>query len=365
MPAYNAGVSESAARARYGLVRVTKLASNENPSGASPLALAALRESLAHVHRYPDPSCTALRHTLQEHSGVESDRILIGNGSEAIIEMLCKAFLAPGDRVVTSAPSFGLHEILLMMMGATVDKVRVNTQFEYDLGAWRDALLGSAKLVMFSTPSNPVGCILTGPQLKAVIDASPADALLVVDEAYYEYATGPDYADSVKLLSAQLRPWIVLRTFSKAYGLAGLRIGYGIASERDLVSILDRVRTPFNVNGAAQAAAVAALRDTDHLRAVVSASRRERASLAERLRSLEARHNYGLRIAPSRGNFLFIDTARSSREVADALMQRGVIVKPWLETGFYTCMRVTVGKAEDNEHFLVALQQVMDTVHST
>lgn len=362
LPPYNAGTSEIVAKARYGLTQVTKLASNENPLGASPAAVAALMASIAHVHRYPDPSCAALRHHIQERSGIASDRILVGNGSEDIIEGLCKAMLAPGDRVVTLAPSFGLHEIFPLMMGAHVEKVRVNAEFGYDLPAWRHALSRPAKLVMFSTPSNPVGCILNGSQLSALIDACPADALLVVDEAYYEYATGPDYPDSLALLGAQSRPWIVLRTFSKAYGLAGLRIGYGIASERDLVSVLDRVRTPFNVNGAAQAAAIAALADTDHLRAVVSATCRERDSLADRLGALERRRKFGVRIAPSRGNFLFIDTTRSSRAVSDALMQRGVIIKPWLEAGFETFIRVTVGTAGDSARFLVALEQAMDAV---
>ena len=359
LPAYNAGVSEAAAIARYKLTRVTKLSSNENPFGASPHALAALRESLGHVHRYPDPACAALRHRLQVRCGIDADRIVIGNGSEDIIEGICIAMLSPGDRVVTLAPSFGLHEIFPRMMGAHVDKVGVTAQFAYDLPAWRRALARPAKIVMFSTPSNPVGCILTAEQFTALVEASPADALLVVDEAYCEYAAGPDYPDSVKLLSAQARPWIVLRTFSKAYGLAGLRIGYGIASEPDLVSVLNRVRTPFNVNGAAQAAAIAALDDTDHLQAAVAACRRERTSLAARLRALEERQNYGLRIAPSWGNFLFIDTARASVEVADALMRRGVIVKPWLEAGFDTFIRVTVGNAEDSEHFLAALVQAM------
>jgi len=359
LPKYNAGVSEDVARARYQLTRVTKLASNENPFGSSPTVAEELVKSLGDIYRYPDPNCTALREQIERNTGVAGARIVIGNGSEDIIEMLCKALLAPGDRVLTLAPSFGLHEIFPLMMGATVDKIPVNTAFEYDLLAWCSALSRPAKLVMFSTPSNPVGCALNDAGLRVLVDACPLDAVLVVDEAYFEYALGRDYADSLKVLSNQPRPWIVLRTLSKAYGLAGLRVGYGLASDVDLVSLLDRVRTPFNVNAFAQVAAVAALRDLKHLNRVVSATVHERQYLTERLHALEAMRAYGLRIVPSLGNFLFIDVGRSSSDVATALMRNGVIVKPWLESGFQTFIRVTVGRREDNEHFLQALAEVL------
>lgn len=359
LPKYNAGVSEDVARARYQLTRVTKLASNENPFGSSPTVAEELVKSLGDIYRYPDPNCTALREQIERNTGVAGARIVIGNGSEDIIEMLCKALLAPGDRVLTLAPSFGLHEIFPLMMGATVDKIPVNTAFEYDLLAWCSALSRPAKLVMFSTPSNPVGCALNDAGLRVLVDACPLDAVLVVDEAYFEYAVGRDYADSLKVLSNQPRPWIVLRTLSKAYGLAGLRVGYGLASDVNLVSLLDRVRTPFNVNAFAQVAAVAVLRDLKHLNRVVSATVHERQYLTERLHALEAMRAYGLRIVPSLGNFLFIDVGRSSSDVATALMRNGVIVKPWLESGFQTFIRVTVGRREDNEHFLQALAEVL------
>jgi len=359
LPKYNAGVSEDVARARYQLTRVTKLASNENPFGSSPTVAEELVKSLGDIYRYPDPNCTALREQIERNTGVAGARIVIGNGSEDIIEMLCKALLAPGDRVLTLAPSFGLHEIFPLMMGATVDKIPVNTAFEYDLLAWCSALSRPAKLVMFSTPSNPVGCALNDAGLRVLVDACPLDAVLVVDEAYFEYALGRDYADSLKVLSNQPRPWIVLRTLSKAYGLASLRVGYGLASDVNLVSLLDRVRTPFNVNAFAQVAAVAVLRDLKHLNRVVSATVHERQYLTERLHALEAMRAYGLRIVPSLGNFLFIDVGRSSSDVATALMRNGVIVKPWLESGFQTFIRVTVGRREDNEHFLQALTEVL------
>ena len=355
LPAYHAGISESTARARYGLTRVTKLSSNENPLGPSPDVAEQLRNCISGIFRYPDPHCAELREEIQRRTGVEGSRIVLGNGSEDIIEMLCKAFLAPGDRVLTLAPSFGLHEIFPLMMGATVDKVAVSPNFDFDLCAWAEALRRPAKLLMFSTPSNPVGCVLSDYGLRTLIAASPPDVVLVIDEAYHEYAVGPGYADSLTALAGQRRPWIVLRTLSKAYGLAGLRVGYGLASDQGLVSLLEKVRTPFNVNHAAQVAAVAALRDGDHMRAVVSATVRERQSLIARLRELESTGGYGLKVAPSFGNFLFIDTRRPSREIATALMSKGVIVKPWLDTGYETFIRVTIGRSAENEHFMEAL----------
>ncbi len=360
LPIYNAGISERTARAKYNLARVTKLASNENPFGVSPAVIEVFERAFHQIYRYPDPKCTALRERIQALNAIEADRIVFGNGSEDIIEMLCKALLSPGDRVVTLAPTFGLHEIFPLMMGATVDKVRINADFGYDLPLWRRSLCRApVKLVMFSTPSNPVGCILRTAEFRELINAAPPDAVLVVDEAYHEYAAHEDYPDSLKLLSAQPRPWLVLRTFSKAYSLAGLRIGYGLASDAELVSILDRVRTPFNVNSAAQEAALAALSDAEHLQATVSATARERDLLADRLNSVESVQGYGLRIAPSRANFLFIDTANSSREIAEALLRLGVIVKPWLEPGYDTFIRVSVGRRADNEHFMEAFEHVM------
>jgi len=359
LPAYNAGLSGPAVAARYGLASVSKLSSNENPYGASPLVADSLRDLAAHANRYPDPHCSELRAALAGRIGVAADRLVFGNGSEDIIQMICLAALAPGDRVVTLAPSFGLHEIFPRLMGARVDKVGVSPQFEFDIPAWCSALARPARVVMLSTPSNPVGCALDAAGLARIVAAAPADALLVIDEAYHEYTAGSARIDSLALLAAQARPWIVLRTFSKAYGLAGLRIGYGIACAADLVDVLDRVRTPFNINTAAQLAALAALRDGQHLQSVVSRTVTERDWLGQRLHELERALGCGLRIAPSHANFFFIDTLLPSRAVAGALMQAGVIVKPWLEEGYQTCIRVTVGSRPDNAAFLTAFEALL------
>ncbi len=355
LPAYNAGMSSAAACRRLGLPAVVKLSSNENPYGPSERAIAALAGVGSELGRYPDAQCTALRERLAVLTGVAPERLVFGNGSEDILQMICLATLCRGDRVLTLAPPFGLHEIFPRMMGATVEKVPLSPQLGHDMAAWRAALARPARLVFVGTPANPAGCVLDDAQLRALVAAIPPDCLIVVDEAYFEYAQGPGYADSLAVLSAQERPWIVLRTFSKAHGLAGLRVGYGMASGAELVGALDRVRTPFPVNVAAQAAALAALADRAHLERVVALTVAERARLQGELLELERRLGVGLRVAPSRGNFLFIDVRRPGVAVAEALLARGVIVKAWRDDGFDDFIRVSVGTPGDSTAFLAAL----------
>lgn len=269
LPAYNAGLSSDAVRQRYGVDTIARLGSNENPFGPSPAVGAALRDMADAIGQYPDANSTALRAAIAARTGVEPADIVVGNGSENLLELLCLAFLSPGDRVVTLLPSFGLHEIFPRMMGAQVDMVPVTDSMEFDIDAWCAALGGGARpprMAILSNPSNPVGCMLDADAFDRVVRAAPPETLLVIDEAYYEYARlTPGFPDVLTRLRAQERPWIVLRTFSKAWGLAGLRVGYGLASHAELVRMLDRVRTPFNVNLAAQRAALAAWGDADHM----------------------------------------------------------------------------------------------------
>ena len=359
LPAYNAGMSSAAACQRLGLPSVVKLSSNENPYGPSERAVAALAGVGAQVGRYPDAQCTALRERLAALTGVAPERLVFGNGSEDILQMICLAVLSRGDRVLTLAPPFGLHEIYPRMMGATVEKVPLSPHLEHDVPAWQAALARPARIVFLGTPANPSGCVLDDAQLRALVADVPPDCVIVVDEAYYEYAQGPGYADSLAVLADQDRPWIVLRTFSKAHGLAGLRVGYGMASGAELVGALDRVRTPFPVNVAAQAAALAALADRAHLERVVALTVAERDHLRGELLSLERRLGLGLRVAPSRGNFLFIDVRRPGAAVAEALLARGVIVKPWRDDGFDDFIRVSVGTPQESAAFLDAFAAVV------
>lgn len=355
LPAYNAGLSSEAVRARYGVSEIARLASNENPYGASPAVARALADLATRVGSYPDPNCSALRAAIGARTGVAPEAIVIGNGSEDILQMLCQAFLSAGERVLMQRPAFGLHEIFPRMMGAQVELLALTPQLGFDVDAWCAALARGPKLAMLANPSNPVGCMFSAAEMQQLLAATPAHTLLVIDEAYYEYARlAPDYPDMLALLRDRAMPWIVLRTFSKAWGLAGLRVGYGLASDAALVQLLDRVRTPFNVNHAAQAAAVAAWGDEDFMRRGVAETLRLRQRLAARLAALP-----GVRVAPSATNFLFLDMGRPNAPVNEALLSQGLITKPWKEPGFEHFIRVSIGTEAENERFARALEDIL------
>ena len=356
LPAYNAGLSSEVVRQRYGVQHVARLASNENPFGPSPAVELALAHLALSAGLYPDANCRALRAAIAARTGAQPEQVVVGNGSENVLEMLCQAFLEPGDRVVTLLPSFGLHEIYPRMMGARVQMLPVTAALEFDVDAWVAALSqGPApKLAMLSNPSNPVGCMLDATAFRRIVQATPPETLLVIDEAYYEYALhAPGFPDALAELRAQNRPWIVLRTFSKAWGLAGLRVGYGIASDARLVQMLDRVRTPFNVNVAAQTAALAAWNDAAYMQQCVSKTVAQREVLTAQLRSMD------VVMAPSATNFLFLDLQRPNGPVTEALLARGVVVKPWKEAGYESFIRVSIASEEDNALFMQAFSEAM------
>lgn len=354
LPAYDPGADPEAVAAMYGVGEVIKLSNNENPYGISPAAALAVQQLLGQgLGQYPDPVGTHLRTALARRLDLASDRILLGNGSENILELLCQTFVAPGDTVVTQTPCFGLHEIFPMMMGGHVHKVNLTPSFGIDMPAWLDSVATAPKLVIIGNPSNPSGTILNRNQLQAIVDRTPEECVLVIDEAYYEYARhDPAYPDAFALLQSRDRPWIVLRTFSKAYGLAGLRVGYAMASHVNLIDALHRVRTPYNVNQLAQAAAIAALDDTAHVQHTVGAT------ISERDRVRQALIERGFRVAPSAANFLFIDTGRTALDVTNELLRRGVIVKPWRERGYETFIRASMGLPGHNDRFVDALTQI-------
>ena len=359
LPAYNAGLSSEAVRARYGVTDIVRLASNENPYGASPAIVQALADVALRIGTYPDAHCTTLRAALAERTGVAPACTVVGNGSEDILQMLCLAFLSPGDRVLTQSPAFGLHEIYPRMMGAQVELLALTPALGFDVEAWCAALARGPKIAMLANPSNPVGCMFDVDEFVRLLDATPDHTLLVVDEAYYEYARlSPGYPDVLALLQGRTMPWIVLRTFSKAWGLAGLRVGYGLACDAALVQLLDRVRTPFNVNHAAQAAALAAWGDAAHMQHAVAHTVHLRGVLAERLRATPALAH--LRIAPSAANFLFIDLGRPNGPVNEGLLARGIVVKPWKDPGYETFIRVSIGTADEMDCFVQALSEILE-----
>jgi histidinol-phosphate aminotransferase len=359
LPPYNAGLSSEAVRARYGVTDIARLASNENPFGASPAVGRVLAESLAQASIYPDASSTALRTAIAQRCDAEVGEVIVGNGSEDILQMLCLALLSPGDRVLVQRPGFGLHEIFPHMMGAEVEALALTDALEFDLEAWCSALARRPKIAMIANPSNPVGCMFDAQAFDRLLTATPADTLLVIDEAYYEYAClANGFPDALTALRAQPRPWIVLRTLSKAWGLAGLRVGYGIASDAALVLLLDKVRTPFNVSHLAQTAALAAWSDEDFMVHAAKETVQYRHAFETQLRALALP---GLRLAPSVANFLFIDLGRPSGPVAEALLKRGIIVKAWKENGYEHFIRVSIGMPRENERVLHALMEILAT----
>ncbi|MFD4830678.1 histidinol-phosphate transaminase [Streptomyces uncialis] len=354
LPLYDPGADTDEVAALSGSRRVIKLSNNENPYGMSPAVAEALRLGLAGgVSRYPDPTGKRSTEAIGKSLDVPARRIVLGNGSENILELLCQAVLNAGDLVVSQAPGFSLHEIFPRVMGARVERVPVTAQFGFDAAAWRSALAAGPKLVFLANPCNPTGAMLNTGQLEQVLAATPQSALLVLDEAYGEFARpNPEYPDGLEALRGQDRPWIVLRTFSKAYGLAGLRVGYGIASDAALIQALDRVRTPYNVNQQAQDAAVAALGDHAHLADTVRRTGLEVARVTERLRGA------GLRVVPSSTNFLFIDTGRPSDRVAKDLHRAGIIVKAWREPGYENYIRASLSTPGDNDVFVRCLTEI-------
>ncbi|BDD86562.1 histidinol-phosphate transaminase [Desulfofustis limnaeus] len=354
LPLYNAGLPEDFVSRKYGATTISRLASNENPLGMSPRAHQAARLALDSGWKYSDPTAAALKAALADHTSISADRIVVGNGSEELIALLCRACLRPGDQMVTVTPSFLLHEIYALEQGAEVVRVALTGDHRFAVDDLVTAVSHGCRLLMFSNPSNPVGCFLDDAALARVLAATDPDTLVVLDEAYYEYAVAlPGFPNSLEMLADLPNPWAVLRTFSKAYGMAGLRVGYGLLSEATLVEHVDKIRQPFNVNCLAQAAAIAAIGDTDFLTATVTHNRSNRELLAAGVTGL------GLSVAPSAANFLFIDCRQNSTVLAERLLRHGIIVKPWTSPGYETCLRVTVGSSEDLQHFLNRLGQLL------
>ncbi len=335
-----------------GLTGIIKLASNENPLGASPRAIEAMQKNLDLMHSYPDGYSHYLREALFRKLGVQPEQLIFGNGSDEILSFLALAYVNPGDEVAMATPSFSQYEFATRLVGGVPRQVELTGgDFQYDLDAILAAINEKTRLVFLCTPNNPTGTIIRKQELNRFIEKLPEKVLLVLDQAYLEYALDPDHPTGIEHIE-QGYPVISLRTFSKIYGLAGLRIGYGIAPA-EIVADLNRVREPFSVNAMAQAAARAALDDEEH----VERSRRmvdeSRSQVAEGFAEL------GLKPVPDQANFYFVDLKVDSKEAFQALLKRGVIVRTGDIFGFPTFIRVTHGTAEQNTRFLAALKEVL------
>ncbi len=328
---------------------IVKLASNENPLGASPKALAAMRVALDEVARYPDGNAFELRMALAKMYGVAAERIVLGNGSNDVLEMVAHAFLAPGASAVYSQHAFAVYPLATQATGATGIEVPAR-DFGHDLDAMSRAVRADTRVVFIANPNNPTGTWLAAEALHAFLRKVPADVLLVLDEAYYEYLDPGLRGDSLKWLQ-QFSNLVVSRTFSKAYGLAGLRVGFAFAHPQ-VADLMNRVRQPFNVSSIAQAAAVAALADQDFVHA-------SRALNAQGMQALTTGFKrLGLSWIPSYANFVSLKVPRAA-EVFQHLLRQGVIVRPIAGYGMPEYLRVTVGTGAENARFLAALEAAL------
>lgn len=337
----------------YGVRDALKLASNENPLGTSPRALEVVRRSLSGLERYPDDGAFALKSKLAARHGVTMAQITLGNGSSNVLDLVARAFVAPGNEMVFSQHAFLLYPIIAQACGARAVMTPA-TGWGHDLDAMLAAITPATRLVFIANPNNPTGTWLRGAQLEGFLQRVPPHVIVLVDEAYFEYAifaqTGAvDYPDAMAWVG-RYDNLVVTRTFSKAYGLAGLRVGYAV-SHADVADLLGRIRQPFNVNSLALLAAQAALDDQEFLT-------RSQATNAQGMRQLnEGLRGLGLSSIPSAANFLCVDVARDARALYDALLRQGVIVRP--SADMPTHLRITIGLPTENERVLAALHQVL------
>lgn len=347
---YSPGKPIEEVEREFGISDSVKLASNENPLGPSPKAVQAVLAALPTMHRYPDGGGYALRHALARHWSVDADWVILGNGSNELLELVGRAFLMPGDEALYARQAFVVYDMVAQVTGASKVAVPLRDHV-HDLGAMRAAITTRTKVIFLANPNNPTGTCVDPRALEAFLDAVPRDVIVVLDEAYYEYVP-PECAPDVLRFVRQGRWLVVLRTFSKIYGLAGLRVGYGIGPA-PLVALLNKVREPFNTNSAAQVAAAAALEDVEHVAASRAANDAGRTFLVERC------HAMGLAVIPSVANFLLVDVGRPGGPTAEALLRQGVIVRPMGGYGFPTHLRITIGTAQENARCVAALQAVL------
>lgn len=348
---YQPGKPISELERELGITGIVKLASNENPLGASSAAIAAMQEAIKTIALYPDGNGFDLKDALVKRYGVAHNNVTLGNGSNDLLELAARAFLAPGDKVVYSAHAFAVYALATQAVGATGITVPAAKDFGHDLvGMLNAAVENKVKMVFIANPNNPTGTFLSADDLLSFMRVLPADILVVLDEAYNEYLPEDKRYDSVSWLK-EFPNLIISRTFSKAYGLAGLRVGYALAHEQ-VTDMINRVRQPFNVNSVAQAAAVAALRDVSFVKKTFELNRRGMTQITDGLTKL------GLEYIPSYGNFVAFRIGGATA-MYRRLLELGVIVRPIANYDMPDWLRVSVGLESENAKFLTALTQAI------
>ncbi len=334
----------------YGIEKVTKLASNESPFAPSAKVIEALKESLDHLNLYPDGNCYELKEALSTYWQIDTNQLIIGNGSDEIITMISQIFINPEDECIIAEPTFSAYESGVKLMGGKCIHVQLK-DYTLDLEGMVAAITPKTKIIFICNPNNPTGTLVTQEQLDCFMAKVPDNVLVVFDEAYYEFVLEEQYGKGLKYLK-QGRKVIVLHTFSKIYSLAGLRIGYGITSP-EIISYIERMRDPFNVNQLAQVAAVASLQDATHIQKSIKNNEAGKTYLYEEL------SNLGLSYIFTHTSFLLVEVGEKAQEIYIALLERGVITRPGKAFGLPLHLRVSIGSMEENERFVVCLKEVL------
>jgi histidinol-phosphate aminotransferase len=353
---YQGGRPIEEVQRELGITDIIKLASNENPLGPSPLAVQAITENAKQVHLYPDGNAYYLKNDLAQHLGVSTEQLILGNGSNDVLQLIAEAYVAPDDEVIYAVGAFVVYSLVTKLCSATAVVVPMRND-THDLSAMAAAITEKTKVIFIANPNNPTGTMVTSDETAAFMERVPDDVLVVFDEAYYEYVDRSDYPQTLPYV-LEGRNFIITRTFSKIYGLAGLRVGYGIAPP-PLIETLNRVRQPFNCSLVGQAAARAALKDTAH----VTRSREENSIGKAFL--YNAFDDMGLRYVETEGNFIMLHLEQAGADVADALLKQGVIVRPIGGYGYPNAVRVTIGTQPENKKFITALGVVSRQLRAT
>lgn len=333
-----------------GLKSVIKLASNENPYPPSPKVMAAMSKACRDVNRYPDGGCVELRQALSKFLNVSPDQLIFGNGSDEVIVLAVKAFVGKGDEVIIAQPSFLIYDIAARLAGAKIHAVPLKG-FRYDVEAMKAKLNARTRIIFIGNPDNPSGTYLDRDAVRSIIKAASPKTLIFIDEAYFEYVHAADYPDSIALIKKHPNV-LVTRTFSKMYGLAGLRVGYGIGAP-DVIDVLNRLREPFNVNSVAQAAAVAALADQKYYKNIAKDVEEQRQYLYRSLTGLN------LKYEESCTNFILINVGGDSAAMAKSLLSKGVIIRDMNAWGLKGYIRVSIGSAAENKRFIKSLGECL------
>jgi histidinol-phosphate aminotransferase len=334
----------------FGIKGAIKIASNENPVGPSPLAIAAAKNTLRDIHRYPDGDAFYLKHKLAQALNVKPETLIFGNGSNDVLDVAARTFLSPGDEAVMGEFAFIVYPIVTQAVGANA-VISPMPDYTHDLRDMYSRITARTRAVFIANPNNPTGTMVKRDELEWFLDNVDEDILVVIDEAYFEYVEDPSYPDSLTY-QERGKSILTVRTFSKIYGLAGLRVGYGVAHE-DMISAMHRARHPFNTSSVAQAAAFAAIDDRDHVKRSRDVNREGLGYLKEEL------GNLGIHYAPTYTNFILMDLGKDPIPLYNSLLREGVIVRPVGGYGLKTHLRVTIGLPEENERFVKAMKKVL------